>query len=272
MNKCSDSKTKAQNGAQRRPHVARLPLRLDGANLSLPCGGIRVAPESDNHKETRHKAHKQKGKNKMPTIKRQAPLLPEGEYVAVAKRVALEWTKPRLLPNGKKSEPVQRFRIPLHLADGRTVTELVQVRDDMGWKFDSIMKSGGISAPEDGDFVLSPDDLENRRFYFGIEHEEWNGRTMVKVRFHGREYACGINPVLEGVTFPGEAPRGITLRSAKPQEPPPEAPEETAAPKPPAPTLPPAAADNAEKPEDLTDEEFRSALEYAHKLKEGKED
>ena len=51
----------------------------------------------------------------MPTIKKQAPLLPEGEYCGQAKKVTMEWSKPKPVADGTKSESVQIFRIPLHI-------------------------------------------------------------------------------------------------------------------------------------------------------------
>jgi hypothetical protein len=204
----------------------------------------------------------------MPVIKKQAPLLPEGEYCAQARKVGLEWSKPKPLPNGGKSESVQRFRIPLWLPDGRTITKFIEVSEDKGWLFNDVVKSGELVVPEGEEFILQPDDLEGRRLYFGIKHVPWNGTTIASVKFHSPKYACEINPDLEGVTFENEAPRGVALRAAKPAalpiRPPPEAPKPTAT------TQPPAAADDPGKPEDLTDDEFASAMEYARKLKRGK--
>ena len=198
----------------------------------------------------------------MPVIKKTAPLLPEGEYVGQARKVSLEWSKPKPLPNGKKSESVQMFKIPLHLPDGKSITAFARVTEDTGWVFETI-----IVAPEGEEFVLTPDDLEGRRFYFGVKHEQWNGATLANVRFHTKTWACQINPALEGVSFPNEAPRGVSLRAAKPSvpanEPPPEA-GSTAAKDPPPPQPP---ASETRKLDDLSDEEFREALAHINELR-----
>ena len=206
----------------------------------------------------------------MPIIKRQAPFLPEGEYVGQARNVGLEWSKPKPLPNGTKSESVQMFRIPLHLPDGKSITTFARVTEQTGFVFEAILKSGELIPQEGEEFVLTPDDLEGRRFYFGVKHEQWNGATIANVRFHTKTFACQVNPALEGITFPNEAPRGISLRAAKPQapvsEPPPEA--SSMAPKEPVSPQTPASANTGL--EDLSEEDYRSALEYARKAKEGK--
>ena len=186
----------------------------------------------------------------MPTIKKQAPLLPEGEYCGQAKKVTMEWSKPKPQADGTKSESVQIFRIPLHIPGGQIITTFARVMDSTGWVFEQICKSGDLILPEGEEFVITADDLENRRFYFGVQHTTYKGTTVANVKFHTKTYACEVNPALENVSFPNEAPRGITLRSAKPpvnpEQPPPGA---SPVSKQPAPTQPPVAG--ATKAEEL---------------------
>ena len=143
-------------------------------------------------------------------------------------------------------------------------------------------KSGGLEIPE-GPFLLNADDMENRVFFFGVTHEEWNGMKKAAVKFHVKSWACQVNPALETVTFPNEAPRGVSLRStgtATPKtEPPPEASGPVAGQPstPPAPPVADAAKLAANPPKasieelgTLSPEEFKEALEYAKKLREGK--
>jgi hypothetical protein len=203
----------------------------------------------------------------MPTIRKIAPLLPEGEYAAQALKVGLEWSKPKPLPNGGKSESVQMFRIPLRLPDGRMITKFVRVTEQTGWVFESILKSGELVAPEGEEFVLTPDDLEGRRFYFGVKHEQWNGATVANVRFHSKTYACQLNPALEGVTFPNEAPRGVPLRAATPSIPSKEQPPEAGSTAPQDPLPPPRPAGESKGLDDLSEEEFQQAIDYAKQLR-----
>jgi hypothetical protein len=207
----------------------------------------------------------------MPVIRKTAPLLPEGEYVGQARKVSLEWSKPKPLPNGKKSESVQMFKIPLHLPDGKSITSFARVTPDTGWVFESIVKSGELVAPESEGYVLTPDDLEGRRFYFGVKHEQWNGATLANVRFHSKTYACQLNPALEGVTFPNEAPRGAPLRAANPSVPSNEQPPEAGSTAPQDPQPPPRPAGESKGLDDLSDEEFQQAMEYAKERRSKKE-
>ena len=209
----------------------------------------------------------------MPTIKKQAPLLPEGEYCGQAKKVTMEWSKPKPQADGTKSESVQIFRIPLFIPGGQIITTFARVMDSTGWVFEQICKSGDLILPEGEEFVITADDLENRKFYFGVQHTTYKGTTVANVRFHTKTYACEVNPALENVSFPNEAPRGITLRSAKPPVNP-EQPSPGAAPvsNQPAPTQPPVVgATKAEELEDLSDTEFQEALEHVKKLREKRE-
>jgi hypothetical protein len=122
----------------------------------------------------------------MPTIKKQAPLLPEGEYCGQAKKVTMEWSKPKPQADGTKSESVQIFRIPLHIPGGQIITTFARVMDSTGWVFEQICKSGDLILPEGEEFVITADDLENRRFYFGVQHTTHNGTPTANVKFHRR--------------------------------------------------------------------------------------
>jgi hypothetical protein len=163
----------------------------------------------------------------MPTIKKQAPLLAEGEYCGQARRVTMEWSKPKVNPDGSKTEPYPIFRIPLHIPGGQTISTFARVLPSTGWIFEQLAKSGELLVPDGEEFVIQPDDLENRRFYFGVVHTEYSGQKRAEVKFHTQTYAEQVNPSLTGVSFPREAPRGIQLRAAAApstsQELPPEA-------------------------------------------------
>ena len=152
----------------------------------------------------------------MPTIKKTAPLLSEGEYCGQARRVTMEWSKPKVNPDGSKTEPYQLFRIPLHIPGCQVITTIARVLDSTGWVFANICKSRDLVPPEGDEFVLTADDLENRKFFFGVVHTEYNGQKRAEVKFHAQTYAEQVNPALKGVTFPNEAPRGVQLRSATP--------------------------------------------------------
>ena len=144
--------------------------------------------------------------------------------------------------------------------------------DSTGWVFEQICKSGDLILPEGEEFVITADDLENRRFYFGVQHTTYNGTPTANVKFHTKTYACQENPALENVSFPNEAPRGITLRSAKPPVNPEQPPGAAPVPKQPAPTHPPVvSAAKSEELEGLSDAEFQEALDYAKKLRAKKE-
>ena len=188
----------------------------------------------------------------------------------------MEWSKPKPQADGTKSESVQIFRIPLHIPGGQIITTFARVMDSTGWVFEQICKSGDLILPEGEEFVITADDLENRRFYFGVQHITHNGTTVANVRFHTKTYACEVNPALENVSFPNEAPRGITLRAAKPpvnsEQPALDASAASLVAKQPAPTQPPVvSAAKAEELESLSDAEFQEALDYAKKLRAKKE-
>jgi hypothetical protein len=198
------------------------------------------------------------------------PLLPEGEYIGQALKVTQEYSK---------TSGITLFRIPLHLSDGRTITTIARVTEQTAFVFDQLCKSGNISLPEDGsDFQITPDDIERRVFYFGVQHNRGaDGRTFANVRFHTRNYAIQQNPALASVTFPTAAPP-ITLRSApasSQQDPPSEGEAAPAKVVPPAPAPSPesGASKNIPAAEDLegiSPEEFAQALEAAKALKKRK--
>ena len=153
------------------------------------------------------------------------------------------------------------------------------------WIWDQACKSGEMIPPDGEEFRIAPDDLENRVFYFGITHREYNGVTRAEVKFHTKAYAIQQNPALEKVTFPNEAPRPIYLPAAtppaKPQsepartEPPPAA---SAPPTQPAVAATPPGSDSTAEPPSanaalagLSEDEFREALAYAQHLRTQKQ-
>jgi hypothetical protein len=214
----------------------------------------------------------------MPIIKPGPGLPSEGPGVGQARQVTMEWSKSRSLPDGTKTESHPVFKLPLHLHDGRQIIARVHVTKNTGDIIIGVCHSGGLEVPK-GEFILQPDDLESRKFYIQIMHEEYNGAKVAKVRFNAPLYIIGLNPALESVTFPNEAPRGVTLKSVgtpsvppSSEEPPPQA--STTAPK--EPTLPqPSISAAAKLPsdqmkasiEELSEAEFQQALEHAKKLR-----
>ena len=183
----------------------------------------------------------------------------------------MEWSKPRTLPDGTKTESHPVFKIPLHLPDGRQIVTRVHVTENTGGILEQVCKSGELLVPE-GEFVLTSDDLERRRFYFGIVHRDYNGQRVADVKFHSPAYSVQVNPSLEHVSFLNEAERGTILKSAgspNPQtEPPPEVSGVAQAPQPPVqPPVAGASKTSIEELESLSPEEVRSALDYARKLR-----
>lgn len=151
----------------------------------------------------------------MPTIKKAKPLLPEGEYVGQARKVALENVKRK-----DSDEEFQRFKIPLHLPDGRIVTATIPLTESMSWAVHQLCKSGEMAMPdgEEGGFRITTDDIELGVFYFAVKHTDLdNGRKVINVRFHSKEYAIRQNPDLEGVTFANARPPN-TLQAAPVEE------------------------------------------------------
>jgi hypothetical protein len=198
-----------RNVPLRAPSRTRAPRRTM-AKLTFPSHRRTNRPIGANLTQNRAVKGTQIRKGiSMPTIKRQSPLIPEGEYCGQARKVSLEWSKPKPLPNGGKSESVQMFRIPLHLPDGKSITKFAPVTPDTGWVFESIIKSGELVAPESEEFVLTPDDLEGRRFYFGVKHEPWHGATLTNVRFRSKTYACQLNPLWKGSPSQMKPPAGF---------------------------------------------------------------
>ena len=184
----------------------------------------------------------------MPTIKRQSPLLAEGEYCGIAKKVSLEWVKPR-----NNGEEIQTFRIPLHTHNGGMITAFARCTENTSWIFETICKSGEIILPDGAEEItLTTDHLERRRFYFGVQHNNYEGRIFANVRFHTATYAIGVNPALASVTFPNEAVRPLILSS----------PETNTKDKSPADS----AVSDAYKEQDISDAEMAQAIEYARRL------
>jgi hypothetical protein len=212
----------------------------------------------------------------MPIIKRSVPLLPEGEYCGQARQVTQAFIKPNTLKIDASGETIPAFKIPLHLPDRRVIATVARVTNNTLFVFDQLFKSGAISLPDgEGDFQLTRDDLENRVFYFGVVHNKGpDGRIFANVRFHARSYAIQQNPALANVSFPNAAPP-ITLRlvPAKPASEPPEAPASSSA-KIAAPdgvrSQGAAQALPLDEEDELTEEEYRSAIEAAKALKRPK--
>jgi hypothetical protein len=216
----------------------------------------------------------------MPIIKRQQPLPPEGEYCGQARRVTQEWSKPKPLPNGTTPEPVQIFRVPLWLPDGKSVVAYLRVMDSTGWVWANACRSGEMIPPESEEFRISADDFENRKFYFGIKHTEYNGIPRAEVKFHTRSYAIQVNPALEQVSFPNEAPRPIYLQPATPtaglpQAATPSQEPDDAASQASADSGPPTPPDSGAKEQPgsgitpldgISEDEFREAIAYAKRL------
>jgi hypothetical protein len=211
----------------------------------------------------------------MPIIKRQAPLLEEGEYAGQARKVSQEYTKPKVNADGSKSEPIAIFRIPLYTHNGKQITTFARVTASTGWVFEQMCKSGNMTLPDGEEFTITCDDLENRVFYFAVEHNKLvDGRTVANVKFHTKTYAVGQNPQLATVTFANAAPP-ITLRPAPSSAPPPEAEsgqtaKATAPPSAPAPGAAKAMPTDDPDLSGMTEEEFREALEYAKSLRKTK--
>ena len=232
----------------------------------------------------------------MPTIKlHQQTLLPEGEYIGQARRVTQEWSKPKPRPDGTTPEPVQIFRVPLWVPGGKSVTAFLRVMESTGWIWAAACKSGEM-IPEGEEVRFSPDDFENRVFYFGIEHREYKGVPRAEVKFHTKGYAIQVNSSLEHVTFPNEAPRPIYLQAvtptgSTPAAKPPQKPEDATLPEadsgpplapqssspPPSASQPSAPGPSLEKIgegvtmgepalDGITEDEFREALLYARRL------
>jgi hypothetical protein len=64
--------------------------------------------------------------------------------------------------------------------------------DSAGWVFEQICKSGDLILPEGEEFVITADDLENRKFYFRVQHTLYNGSFIANVKFHTKAYACQV--------------------------------------------------------------------------------
>jgi hypothetical protein len=229
----------------------------------------------------------------MPTIKlrQQQLLLPEGEYAGQARRVSQEWSKPKPGPDGRTPEPVMIFRVPLWTPTGKSVTAYLRAKDSCSWVWENACKSGEM-IPEGEEVRFTPDDFENRKFFFGIEHGEYMGVPKMEVKFHSKAYAVQVNPALEHVTFPNEAPRPIYLKAVTPPgstpaaEPPQKS--EDAALREADSVLPPSPQSSAPRPpvsqpsspgsslqdipsddpamDGITEDEFREALAYAKRL------
>jgi len=206
----------------------------------------------------------------MPVIKRQQPPLPPGMYCGIAKQVSVAWQKlkqPKVNADGTTIGSVQVFTIPLHISGGQKLNATLRVMEATAWIFEQLAKSGELLPPPEGqDYLLQTDDIENRRFFFEVIHDTFNGAIVTNVRFHAPNYAIQVNPSLEGIMFEGEAPRGVPLRSATPSSTPPaEAPAPT--PQHSTPAQPPVS-----DAETISEEESQQALEYVKKLRQQRQE
>jgi hypothetical protein len=124
----------------------------------------------------------------MPIIKRSAPLIEEGIYVTQAKGVSTSWSKPKPNPDGSKGQSHQVFHIPLFLPDGRSIKTNAHVTEKTGFVFENIAKSGELRLP-DGEFVITTDDLEHRRFFIHVMHDQFNNQKVARVSFVTQTWA-----------------------------------------------------------------------------------
>ena len=136
----------------------------------------------------------------MPTIKRSNPLIEEGIHVTQARGVSTSWTKPKSNSDGSQKPPHQVFHLPLFFPDGRSVKTNAHVTDNTGFVFENLAKSGEMGLP-DGEFTLTTDDLERRRFYINLKHDEFNNQKVAKVSFLTQAWAEQQNPSIAGITF-----------------------------------------------------------------------
>ena len=82
--------------------------------------------------------------------------------------------------------------------------------------FEGIAHSGELNLPE-GEFVITTDDLERRRFFIHVVHDQFNNQKVAKVSFVTQAWAKQQNPSIAGITFTHEAPRPASTRIASNQ-------------------------------------------------------
>ena len=82
--------------------------------------------------------------------------------------------------------------------------------------FEGIARSGELNLPE-GEFVITTDDLERRRFFIHVVHDQFNNQKVAKVSFVTQAWAEQQNPSIAGITFAHEAPRPALTRIASNQ-------------------------------------------------------
>jgi hypothetical protein len=188
-----------------------------------------------------------------------APKIEEGEYAGVLSKVSSGFTQ-------KTNE--LRFTYDIKMKDGRTIKDALYFNEKVSWRIEQLCKSANLIMPENGDFVLTTDDLENRVVHFSVKHNPGeNGRVYQNINFHTLSYAIQQNPALAGA-YPPQAP--IQLRAAPPEEPQPEN-GGTATPPSPAPSAS-VNGPGVEEAEDaaLSPQEFAEALEQAKKNRAAK--
>jgi hypothetical protein len=188
------------------------------------------------------------------------------------------WVQPKA--GSKIKEPYQAFKGTLQLYTGEKVPVSVPLLEQTAFMIRNLCRSAELIIPEDGsEFILTGDDLENCRVFVGIKHEDYNGRTVARVAFHTETYAIQVDPSLEKITFPGEAPRGVKLKAVTPSSE--EAPKDPPADPPATPAIPkvptqPAGSDST--PLDLndlgtiSDEEFEEAIRNAREQRAKKDE
>jgi hypothetical protein len=205
----------------------------------------------------------------MPIVKRSAPLTPEGEYCGQIRNVRQDYVEAKnTTPNldGKKPT-ITIFRIPIHLPEGKSITTVIRFQESTLWVLDQVVKSLGLLLPENGeDYQITPDDLEGRVAYFGIEHATLkDGRTVQNVKWHSRVYALQQNPALADVKF-NNVPLPRRLRAVERVEEPAPA-SAPAVSEPTVTTTSPVGEGDSRELYDLTPQERQEALEYAARLR-----
>jgi hypothetical protein len=187
------------------------------------------------------------------------------------------WVQPKA--GSKIKEPYQAFKGTLQLYTGEKIPVSVPLLEQTAFMVRNLCRSAELLIPEDGsEFILTSDDLENVRVFVLVKHEVYDGRTIARVAYHTQTYATQVDPSLEEVTFPGEAPRGVKLKSVAPssEEPPKDPPADPPA-TPAIPKVPTQPAGSESTPLDLndlgtiSDEEFEEAIRSAREQRSKKD-
>jgi hypothetical protein len=195
----------------------------------------------------------------MPVVHiNRTPPIPEGEYAGILSKVSSGYTQ-------KTNE--LRFTFDIKMKDGRVIKDALYFRDNVNFRIEQLAKSANLILPENPEagFVITTDDLEGRIVYFGVKHNQGDGRIFQNVNYHTMSYAIQQNPALAGM-YPPQAPRH--LKAAPPEDLPPES-SGTTTPSSPSPPVAPASSAGpgvAEAEDDtLSPAEYAQALEQARK-------